>query len=146
VTSQDNHLPDDLRLILAHKQKTSARVRFLRFGHGVCAFRPLPALAVIETDGAVAPAVAHHPSAWLRAAARRLGLDDGALRAEAEFHALVQTPDGPVTVQLATLESVDPPFAEAEALGARFIAITEARDCTATELELLRLAYTALLG
>ena len=30
--------PADLRLILAHKQKTSARLRFLRFPHGMTAF------------------------------------------------------------------------------------------------------------
>jgi len=147
MTPADEHaLPDDLRLILAHKQKTSARVRFLRLGHGLCAFRPLPRLSVVENEREGAPAIAYHPNAWLRAAAHRLGLDGGALRAEAEFHAVVQTPDGPVTVQLATLDTVDPPFAQAEALGARFIAITEARDCSPAELELLRRAYAALLG
>lgn len=144
--ARDDAMPDDLRLILAHKQKTSARVRFLRFEHGLCAFRPLPRLSVVEEEGQGEPSVAYHPNAWLRVAAHRLGLDDGALRAETEFHAVVQTPDGPVTVQLATLETMDPPFALAEAFGARFIAITEARDCSSAELELLRRAYTALLG
>ncbi len=142
----DDALPDDLRLILAHKQKTSARLRFMRFEHGLCAFQPLPRLSVVEEAGEGEPAVPYHPNAWLRAAAHRLGLDGGALRAETEFHAVVQTPDGPVTVQLATLETVDPPFEAAQALGARFIAITEARDCAPAELELLRRAYTALLG
>ncbi len=139
-------LPADLRLILAHKQKTSARLRFLRFAHGMCAFMPLPALSVVEEEGDGEPAVAYHPNAWLRAAEQRLGLDSGALKAEAEFHATVQTPDGPVTVQLASFETVDPPFAEAEALGGRFVAITEARGCVPVEMELLRRAYTAMLG
>jgi len=139
-------LPADLRLILVHKQKTSARLRFLKFPHGVCAFTPLPALTVVEEEGEGEPAVAYHPNAWLRAAEQRLGLDVGALKPEPEFHATAQTPDGPVTVQLASFETVDPPFAEAEALDARFIAITEARGCTSAELELLRRAYAALLG
>jgi hypothetical protein len=139
-------LPADLRLILVHKQKTSARLRFLMFPHGMCAFAPLPALSVVEEEGEGAPEVAYHPNAWLRAAERRLGLDPGALSSEAEFHATVQTPDGPVTVQLASFQTVDPPFAEAEALGGRFVAITEARGCTPVELELLRRVYAVVLG
>jgi hypothetical protein len=139
-------LPADLRLVLVHKQATSARLRFLLFPHGICAFTRLPALSVVEEAGEGEPAVAYHPNAWLRAAERQLGLDGGALRAEADFHATVQTPDGPVTVQLASFTSVDPPFAEAGALGARFVAITEARGCAPAELELLRRAYAAMLG
>lgn len=142
--------PADLRLILAHKQKTSARLRFLRFPHGMCAFTPLPAVSVVEGEGEEAlrdtPPVAHHPSAWLRAAEARLGLDGGSLKPEAEFHATVRTPDGPVTIHLASLDYVDPPFAQAEAAGARFVAITEARGCAPVEMELLRRAYAAILG
>jgi hypothetical protein len=141
-----NQFPTDLRLILVHKQKTSARVRFLRFAHGMTAFAPLPALSVVEEEGEGAPPVAIHPNAWLRAAERHLGLDSGALKPEAEFHATVQTPAGPVTVQLASLDYVDPPFTVAEAAGGRFIAITEARDCAPVELELLRRAYATVLG
>lgn len=139
-------LPEDLRLILVHKQRTSARVRFLRFPHGVTAFSPLPALSVVEEEKEGEPAVAYHPNGWLRAAERAMKLDNGALKPEAEFQATVQTPDGPVTVHLASLDYVDPPFAEAEALGGRFIAITEARGCTPVELELLRRAYTVVMG
>ncbi|MDD3529128.1 MAG: hypothetical protein PHS77_04565 [Gallionellaceae bacterium] len=139
-------LPADLRMILVHKQQTSARLRFLRFAHGMCAFAPLPALSVVEAAGEGAPAVAHHPNAWLRAAARRLGLDDGALQAETGFHAVVQTPAGPVTVQLASFATVDPPFAAAESLGGRFVDLTEARGGTPAEMELLRRAYVAMLG
>ena len=138
--------PPDLRLILAHKQKTSARVRFLRLPHGVVAFDPLPALSVVEEEGQGDPAVPYHPATGLRAAERRLGLDSGSLKAETEFHATVQTPGGPVTVQLALLDYVDPPFEVAEAAGGRFIAMTEARGCTPVELELLRRAYTVILG
>lgn len=192
-------LPADVRLILVHKQKTSARLRFLRFSHGMCAFTPLPDLSVVEGEGDEGlgdqPPVVHHPSAWLRTAETRLGLEVGSLKPEAEFHATVQTPDGPVTVQLASLDFVDPPFAEAEAVGGRFVDILEAataeggvgstaggggsdpgagaagrhaneltqatvgrgtdqtqiqqrpaRGCTPVEMELLRRAYTAILG
>jgi hypothetical protein len=86
--------PDDLRLILAHKQKTSARLRFLGFGYGVCAFDPLPALSVVEEESEGEPEVAYHPNTWLRQAERQLGMDPGALKVEPEFHATVQTPAG----------------------------------------------------
>ena len=139
-------LPSDLRLILVHKHKTSARVRFLRFGHGMCAFEPLPTLSVVEEEGEGEPEVAYHPSAWLRAAEERLGLASGCLKPEPAFHATVQTPSGPVTIHLVEVTTMDPPFAEAEAMAARFVAITEARGCSGVELELLRRAYTAVLG
>jgi len=139
-------LPANLRLILAHKQKTSARLRFLRFEHGMCAFTPLPTLSVVEEEGEHDPPIAYHPNAWLRAAEERFGLDRGALKAETEFHATVQTPEGPVTVHLASFDTVDPPFEEAQSLGGRFVAITEARGCAAAEMELLRRAYVAMLG
>lgn len=139
-----NALPDDLRLLLVHKQKTSARVRFLRFSHGVTAFDPLPALSDINDDEA--PQVVHHPNVYLRAAEQRLGLPAGSLAHEAEFEALVHTPTGPIAVYLTSIDTIDPPFAEAEALGGRFIAITEAIGGMPVEMELLRRAYAAVLG
>ena len=70
----------------------------------------------------------------------------GDLAFEAEFSAAVDTPDGAIRVRLATFTAIDPPFGAAEALGGRFIAITEARGATPVELELLRQAYSVLLG
>lgn len=61
-------------------------------------------------------------------------------------HLLGGIPVERLTVHLASLDTVDPPFAEAEALGGRFVAITEARGCSPVELELLRRAYTVILG
>lgn len=137
-------LPDDLRLLLVHKQKTSARVRFLRFSHGVTAFDPLPTLSDINDDEA--PQVVHHPNVYLRTAEQRLGLPAGSLEHEPEFEALVHTPSGPIVVYLTHINTIDPPFAEAEALGGRFIAITEAIGGMPVEMELLRRAYAAVLG
>ncbi len=134
------------RLILAHKQRTSARLRFLLFSHGLTAFAPLPALSTLDEADARESTLAYHPVAWLRAAETRLGLPAGSLKLETEFDATVSTPDGPVVVLLASLETIDPPFAEAAALDARFIAITEARGRPPVELELLRRAYACLLG
>jgi hypothetical protein len=137
--------PADMRLLLAHKQKTSARVRFLRFPHGLCAFAALPALSSVLEDSP-ASRVETHPGLYLRSAEAQLGLAAGSLALEAEFSASVVTPDGRIRVRLATFTSIDPPFDAAENLGGRFIAITEARCCAPAELELLRLAYTVLMG
>ncbi len=137
--------PADLRLLLAHKQKTSARVRFLRFPHGLTAFQALPKLSTVHE---VAPPhkVEHHPAMFLHAAERELGLASGSLALEAEFAASVDTPDGPIRVRLATFTSIDPPFAAADSLGGKFIAITEARGISPAELDLLRQAYTVMMG
>lgn len=134
-----------MRLILAHKQKTSARLRFLRFTHGLMAFEALPELAAM-LDAPPEPDVATHPGVNLRAAEARLGLAPGDLALEPEFHAAVDSPDGAIEIRLATFTDIDPPFAAIERLGARFIAITEARDASSVELALLRLAYQVLLG
>jgi hypothetical protein len=141
--------PVDMRLLLAHKQKTSARVRFLRFPHGLCAFTPLPKLSTVF-DEAPASRVETHPGVYLRSAEAELGLLGGGLALEAEFSASVDTPDGPIRVRLATFTSIDPPFEVAERLGGKFIAITEARGASFStapaEMELLRQAYTVLMG
>jgi hypothetical protein len=136
--------PENMRLILAHRQSTSARVRFLCFAHGICAFAPLPPLSSFDED-APAPQVVHHPGLYLRPAEQRLGLPEGSLKQEPEFFAFVQTPDETIAVNLARIATIDPPFAAAEAAGARFIAITDARNCSGVELGLLRRAYAVLI-
>jgi hypothetical protein len=110
------------RLILFHKQKTSARTRFLRFADTVLAFGPVPAAEV------------------------RMALPAGSLEIVDDFRMDVDTADGTVPVLLAGFTSIDPPFAAAEAIGARFAPITEARGLPPVELELLRHAYEVLIG
>lgn len=131
------------RFICFHKQKTSARTRFLRMADSVLAFGPLPPASRLRAGrGALLP----HPAAGLKELESRFGLPAGALRPEPEFHAEADTPDGRVVVLLAEFTAIDPPFAAADAAGGRFIAITEARDLPEIELALLRLAYEAVLG
>lgn len=136
------------RLIMFHKQKTSARTRFLRLSNGsVCGFTPLPTLAELldEADG-TADKVARHPGALVHGAETRLGLPAGSLEAMGDFHAKVDVAGGPVSVFLAGFTTEDPPFAAADAVGGRFIDLPEARQLPASELQLLRLAYEYLLG
>lgn len=113
------------RLLCFHKQKTSARTRFLCHGTSV-----------------VAPAAL----ATMAAMAAQLGLGTAQLNVVEEFVHTVATPDGPAPVLLVEIATLDPPFAAAEKCGARFIAITEARSLPASELELLRQAYEILIG
>jgi hypothetical protein len=139
VTNQAQCVP---RLLLVHKQKTSARTRFLRFADTVLAFEALPAAAQLASPGCVRP----HPAAHLQAAEQKLGLPAGSIEPLPEFEYDVATPDGAVPVLLAAFTTIDPPFAAAEAIGGRFIAITEARGLPAIELDLLRRAYEVLIG
>jgi hypothetical protein len=136
-------MDDAPRLILFHKQKTSARTRFLLFADTVLAFGPLPALARLAgAPGRIRP----HPAGPLQAAERRLALASGSLEPVADFQIDVETPGGLVPVLLAGFTSIDPPFGAAEAVGGRFAPITDARGLPALELELLRRAYEVLIG
>jgi hypothetical protein len=134
------------RLLLFHKQSTSARTRFLRFADGLLAFAPLPREAVLRDESAPRAARLLDPAPVLKDAEKRLGLAAGSLRLESEFYAEVDTPDGEVTVVLAEFTSIDPPFAAAGGIDARFVALTETRDLPVLELQLARRAYTVILG
>ena len=70
----------------------------------------------------------------------------GALKIDADFRAQGEDRGAPFTLLLAEFTDIDPPFDAAAAAGARFVAITEARDLGHAEREALRLAYSHLLG
>ncbi len=131
------------RVILFHKQSTSARTRFVRFGHGVCAFEGLPSLAQVHGE-AVDPAI--HPAPVLQRTAEELGIEPDLLHPEESFHFSVELPGERLPVLLVGIDTIDPPFEAARRLGAEFIDITQARDLATPELELLRGAYEVLLG
>lgn len=133
------------RLILLHKQKTSGRVRYACLPTGVVFFEPLPALSTVR-DETFTSSLQIHPTAILRDAETRLGLFQEAIQAEAEFSAWVDTPAGDVPILLGVFDTVDPPFEAIEKFGGRFIAITESRQLTEVERELLRRTYEQVLG
>lgn len=134
------------RLLLFHKQGTSARTRFLRFGGSLLAFAPLPAGAALRAEDAAPGNVSPHPAALVRTAEKKLGLSDGSLQVVAEFSATVDTPEGEVPVLLAGFTTIDPPFGAADSVGGQFVALTELRGLPATEMELVRRAYAVILG
>lgn len=133
------------RLLLLHKQKTSGRTRFLRLPAGVVCFDPLPELSSLRDEGQGA-AVLPHPAAVVKEAEAKLGLNPGDIEPEGEFHCWVDTPEGDVAVLMGGFTTIDPPFAAAEALGGKFIQLTEARGLSPVELAILRRAYEYVLG
>ncbi|MBK7647792.1 MAG: hypothetical protein IPJ12_11645 [Betaproteobacteria bacterium] len=133
------------RLILIHKQSTSGRLRFLCLSSGVVAFTPLPALSALHEE-AYSPKIQFHPTASVREAEVQLGLPEGAIEPVADFQAWVDTPAGDVPVLLAAFVGIDPPFEAAERTRSRFIAITESRQLSEVERNLLRRAYEHVLG
>jgi hypothetical protein len=135
------------RLIMYHKQSTSARTRFLRLPYGgVCGFAALPNEAVIEESGAASPKVVTHPALVLREAEIRLGLPSGSLEMESGFRCEVAAGDERTQVFLARFTSIDPPFETAQTSGASFIDLTQARALPPVELDLLRRSYERILG
>lgn len=138
-------LPENIRLLLFHKQAISSRLHFLRLAHGVCAFEPLPVAAKLAKENGASP-VTYHPTCYLPYAETYFKLPAGSLCRELEFSALVYTAQVKITIYLVRFTTLDPPITAVEAAGGRFITLTEARSCSAVELELLRRVYTIVLG
>lgn len=135
----------EYRAILFHKQSTSARLRFLRFAHdSVCAFAPIPALAQAHANQSQNPVL--HPAPVLKRLEDELGFESGTLRAEEGFRYSVEVPNEKIQVLLVAIVSMDPPFDQAEKIGAEFIDLTQARGLPGVELDLLRGAYELVLG
>jgi hypothetical protein len=137
----------DTHLILYHKQSTSARTRFLRFSHGgICGPEALPAGATVDDPGGNAATLLTHPGMLLRTTETTLNLSRGSLASDAGFHCRVNAGADSGDVYLAHFTSIDPPFEAADAAGAAFIDLTQARGLPSAELALLRLAYEHVLG
>lgn len=136
-------LLNNIRLIFYHKQATSARTLFLRFGHTVCAFEALSPLAQLTEASSQ---VVLHPSSLLQQAEQNFDLPNGSLELDTGFHAKVMIPETElITIYLVRFTAIDPPFERVNRLKGRFISIMDARDLPAIELQLLRIAYTAIM-
>jgi len=133
------------RLVICHKQATSARLRFFSLNGSILAFDPFEGEVRLH-DEDYSPDIQVHPSAVVRQAQTRLGLSEGSIAPESGFQAWVHTDTGDVPVLLAVFETTDPPFEAAERLGARFIAMTDARSLNPLDQQLLRRVYEYVLG
>ena len=135
----------DYRAIVFHKQATSARLRFLLFESGsVCAPQPIPQLA--QAHAGQQPETPLHPAPLTRELTQAWNFEADSLRAEEGYRFVVEVPNQTIQIVLLALDTIDPPFEQAERIGARFIDLTQARGLTPVELELLRGAYELVLG
>ena len=136
-------------LLLYHKQPSGACAQFVCFAHGgVSAFEPLPRRAQVlgeEDCRRGGRDSVPRPVPLLGAAQRYFDLPEGSLEVDARFHACLRTETQPVEVYLAHFTTVDPPFEAVDRKRARFLELTEARDLSPTERELLQRAYSVIM-
>ncbi|OUD15643.1 hypothetical protein [Thioflexithrix psekupsensis] len=133
------------RVIIYHKQATSARTLFLCQNKTVCLPSGLPTLSGLLEDEMTPPEIDHALTEQLQHLAGRLNLQAHQLVIDEEFCAQVDAPDGAITVFLARCQDIDPPRSAVAAQGGQSIALTEARQLPPTELALLRLAYQVIM-
>ncbi|MDX2228772.1 MAG: hypothetical protein NW220_03995 [Leptolyngbyaceae cyanobacterium bins.349] len=142
------------RLILYHKHASSGRTLFLRLHDTVCQFDGLStASRVVESHvggNQVNDNLSDSLSNLLTDAEQRLGLSSGTLTLDREFNVAIADADTappatPMQVFLARFTTIDPPEEQLAAQSGKFIALADARRLPPMELELLRLAYSAIM-
>jgi len=144
--SELSRYADSVRLVMYHKQSTSARTRYLRLADGgICAFQSLPTGAELHFEPSEEGCVLPHPAAAIAAAENWLDLLPGSLEFQGEFRAHAHTPTGNLSIYLLRFTTVDPPFQAASEVGASFIAITEGRGLPPAEMEILRKSYEFIM-
>ena len=136
----DNH-----RLIIYHKQATSARVLFFALNDSVCHLDGLPPNAKIVDSNIEEDRVIDYPANLIPNITKQLELPSDILEIETTFQAIAQSGDLTFGIYLAGLTTTDPPREQLDRLGGKFMTIIEARTLPALELELLRLAYSFLM-
>lgn len=139
-------MTSDYRLILYHKHPSSGRTLFLRLNETCCQFEGISAGSSVVESHVGGNQVKADLSDLLTDAEQRLGMGSGALTLDREFNVAIDDSETPIQVYLARFTAIDPPQAELAERSGKFIALTEARRfLPPTELELLRLAYSAIM-
>lgn len=138
---------DSTRVILFHKQATSAMTRFLRLDGGALVMGgELPNLSQVVTGATPDDeAVLSHPASIAAEIERWLGLESGDLEVEPDYQERVEIPGKVLRIYLARFKTIDPPFAQARAVGGSFVTLTQTRGAMPVELELLRTAYAHIM-
>lgn len=147
MVNTEMNLQKDTRLIVYHKQASSARTLFLRLPYGgVCGLAPLPEQVCLsdEHDDTATPPPGS--PVLLGEAERCLTLGEGGLCYDESFAERLHTPSGPMQVYLASCTSIDPPFEAVRRIGGDFIALTDVRGIDPVELALLQRAYEQIMG
>ncbi|MDJ0744654.1 MAG: hypothetical protein QNJ32_15020 [Xenococcaceae cyanobacterium MO_167.B27] len=133
------------RLIMYHKQATSARVTFLLLNGSVCHFDGLPAESKIVDSTIEEDGIVDYPESLISNSTKRLGLSSNILEIEKSFQAKAGNSTLTFDVYLAGFTTVDPPREQLAHLGGKLISITEAVRLQRVEIELLGLAYSFLM-
>ncbi len=135
----------DHRLILFHKHPSSARTLFLRLNETICQFDGISSTSRVVEKHLGEDQVKEELSELLTDAEQRLGMSKGSLEINRDFKVIIDDSDSPIQVYLARFTTLDAPEEQLAEQGGKFIAITEARRLPSIELELLRLAYSAIM-
>ena len=139
----------DPRFVFYHKQPTSARMRFMVFDTGSVLSGPsLPILNVVEEverDYDDEDVVAF-PNNGLGAVLDQIGVPKGDAAMAFPDVASVDTADGPVAIHGVKFTEIDPPFDTIEKAGGKFIEMTQARQLSATDMEIIRRIYVHAMG
>lgn len=138
-------MSSDHRLILYHKHPSSGRTLFLRLGETICQFEGISSVSHVVEKHLGENQVTEDLSELLTDGEQRLGISKGSLEIDRDFNVIIDDSDTPIQVYLARFTTLDTPKEQLAERGGKFIAITEARRLPPTELELLRLAYSAIM-
>lgn len=131
-----------------HKTPASGMTKFLRQNNKtICIFDGLPKLSVVLDDDERPQdeKLLSHPSPLIKQAAEWLGMPQDEFEIETEFCEKVDVAEGPVTVYLASIKTIDPPERHAEKVGGKFITLMDAVGLPPAEMELLRRAYKVIM-
>ena len=136
---------DNKRLIMYHKQATSARILFFALNGSVCHCDGLPPESKIVDSSIDEDRVIDYPETLIPSIKKRLEISSNILEIEKNFMAIAKSEDLALDIYLACFTTIDPPREQLKHLEGKFITIIEARTFPAIELELLRLAYSFLM-
>ena len=134
------------RVIVYYNGAISGLTLFAQFAdEGVCRPIPLPALSsYLELEDQ--PAIIElAPADLVTNLCQHLGFPDDLLKLNPEYIERVDTPNGVITVYLAQFTLLDPPHALMAEKGAKLKTLTELRQSSPAELDLLRRAYAAVM-
>lgn len=141
----------DIKFLVCHIHKTSARLRFLCFqnknlpngakGH-VCAPSPLPSLVSILDHRQNADSIDIHPSAALKRLCEQINVVGHQLTIVPNFRVWIEAPRQTISIYLAADNSAEPFTLPPNCY---WIELPESWHLSALERDLLREAYTCLL-
>ena len=134
------------RVIIYYNGAISALTLFTQFANeGVCRPSPLPPLSSFLELEDQAAIIELPPANLIAEICQHLGLPDDLLKLNPDFIERVDTPNGIITVYLAQFTLLDPPHALMVEKGAKLKTLTELRQSSPAELDLLRRAYATIM-